>query len=383
MDRRQSFAAIAVGTVAMSVAGVQPLLLSVLAQAGRFSEKTAHLATLAELACMGLAVAAAGLLLAPRRLRRIGVGAGAAYALLNLLAAFAPGEAIVAVRAAAGLSAGLLIWITIGTLARLDKPEPLAAAFFMTQSLGQLVFAATMAAAVLPAFGPLGACVFTGLLGALAIPAAAIGPDRYTAPSAGLPSPRGFAGLLAILAYVAAGAAVWFHLRGFAREAGLDGVISSIAIVATLGGQIAGAAVAVATAGRVRFVTVFPVLCALTVAAWALLALRPPAIGFVAAFTLAGFAGMVMGTKLFSFLTGADPSRRSAAVSAAAQLLGAALGPALAPLAGRPNDVLLPAAGAVLASLALAYLAALTVRRPMRSVASPTSQPAGQAPSSR
>jgi DHA1 family inner membrane transport protein len=362
--RRSAIAAIAVGALAMTGAALQPMLLETLSQAGRFSAGAAHWASLAELAAMGLTVAAAGTLMNPARLPLIGALAALAYGLANLGAGQVRGDLIVAERALAGVAAGLLIWITIGFLARRERPEPWAAGFFMSQAVGALVFAVVLAGAVLPRTGGVGGEAAAAGLALLALPVAFALPKAYPILADGpLPSARGLLGLLALLLYVTASTGVWFHMRDFAHAAGLGEAPASLAVVSTLMGQIAGAALAVGLAGRVRFAWVFAGVCALTLTAWGVLALRPPMEGFVVAFGVSGFAGMVLGTWLFSFLAETEPSRRAAAISASAQLVGAALGPALqAPLP--------VSAGLVIASLALVLVLArpqcmaLTAGRP-------------------
>ena len=330
--QRQAWAAVAVGSLAMTVTGLLPLVLGAMVAAHSITADEARAATLSELFAMGVGVgvAGSGLLLRPTYPRRLGMLAAAGYALLTLASVLVHGPAIIALRIAAGLASGLLIWITISMLARRGRPEGWAAAFFMSQAVGVLVAAAIVAALVLPAFGPTGGLAACAGLALMAVPASLMLPQAYPAlPGGPAPSPRGLLGLLALLLYVTASTGVWFHMRDFARAAGLAEALASVAVVATLAGQIAGAAFAVLAHGRVRFVHVFAGVCALTLGAWTVLTLHPSALVFEAAITVSGFASMVLGTSLFSFLAKVDPTRRAAAISAAAQLTGAAIGPVI------------------------------------------------------
>ena len=83
-------------------------------------------------------------------------------------------------------------------------------------------------------------------------------------------------------------------------------------------------------AGRVRYFTVFIVASASYLAVWYILSLRAPGWLFVGANAFAGLTGLFLAPFLVPFTIEADPSRRAALQSGAAQLLGGALGPLLA-----------------------------------------------------
>jgi hypothetical protein len=361
-DRPQgAVAAIGVGTAAMVGIGVQPLLLDAMVKAGRLSENLVHPAVLLDLFGMGAAIALAACFLPPARLRRTAVSAALASAALSLLVLLAHGWQVVALRGLAGLADGLLIWITIGFLARRSPPEPWAASFFMTQSLGQLFLAALTGALLLPSFGltpallaPVGMSALALLL-ATGLPAG-FEPLPRPAP-AGLPSPRGLIGLAALFAYVAAGTGAWANMKAMAGSDALAGLTVSM----TLCAQVLGALFAILSAGRLKPGQIFAGAAIATLAAYAVLASRPPPPVFVAAFAAASFSGMALGTWLFSFLIEADPSRRAAAASASAQLTGSALGPVIAgAVVGGGDPRLALAGGAVLVSLTLAVSLGLT-----------------------
>lgn len=344
-SRAESFAAIAVGAVAMTVVQAQPLLHG--------QSQSQPWPLLAELAAMGLTVALLGTFHPPRRLRMLGVVAAMAYAIFNLANAFYvfPWPALTVLRALAGVPAGALVWLTVGWIARQARPEPWAAGFFLSQALGGLVFVTLLGAMLtLPEGGWAGGMIASALLTLAAIPAALRAPDTRGPLAAGpWPSPRGLIGLLALLLYVTASSGVWYRMGDFAAAAGLADAPRGYAVVATLVGQMAGATLAVALAGRIRFALLFAVVAALTLGAWALLLTRPSEAVFVAAFGVSGFAGMALGVSLFSFLIEAEPSRRAAAISASAQLVGGALGPTL----GLPLEA---SAALVLASAAVVFL---------------------------
>jgi MFS family permease len=359
-DRRPALAALALGSLAMIVTGLQPLLLSELADAGRLSRHLVHPAAIVDMLAMAVSVAFCALLLRPQRLRLCAAGAALVCVLAGLAALAAKDQQFLAVRALGGLAGGVLVWITVGMIARQARPEPWAAAFFMIQSAGQ-VFAAGWAAALGPTGGALFAAGLSGLcllvapllasaMGDLARPGAQAGDRR--------PDRRGVLGLAALFLYFAGNAALWFHMRPLAEAQGLTAV-TGLVVLTTLGAQMLGAMAAVSLAGRLNLRRLFALVVACALLGCVVLAFAPPAPIFVAAFGLLAFAALLLGASLFGLLHAADPSRRAGAVSPAAQLSAAALGPlagmAVAGLGG-PAVVLALTPLLALAALACAWL---------------------------
>jgi len=137
--------------------------------------------------------------------------------------------------------------------------------------------------------------------------------------------------------------------------------LAGLTVSVTLCAQVLGALFAILSAGRLKPGQIFAGSAIATIAAYAVLAAQPPPAVFVAAFAVASFSGMALGTWLFSFLIEADPSRRAAAVSAAAQLTGSALGPVIAGAAvGGGDPRLALAIGAAMVTLTLAITLGLT-----------------------
>lgn len=341
--------------------GVQPLLLEAMVKAGRLAADLVHPAVLLDLFAMGAAIALAACFLPPRRLRRTAAMAALASAALSLLVILAHGWQVVALRGLAGLADGLLIWITVGFLARRSPPEPWAVSFFMTQSLGQLFLAALAGALLLPGFGLTAALLAPVGLSGLALlltPGLPAGFEPIFRPArGGLPSARGLIGLAALFAYVAAGTGAWANMKAMAGNDALAGLTVSLSLCA----QVLGALFAILSVGRLKPGQIFAGAAIATLAAYAVLASQPPPPVFVAAFAVASFSGMALGAWLFSFLIEADPSRQAAAASASAQLTGSALGPVIAgAVVGAGDPRLALAGGAVLVSLTLAISLALT-----------------------
>lgn len=354
-SRRTDLAALALGSLAMIVTGLQPLLLSELADAGRLSRDLVHSAAIVDMLAMAVSVAVCALFLRPTRLRLWAGGAAIVCVLAGLGLLLARDGQVLALRGLGGLAGGVLIWITVGMIARRTNPEPWAAAFFMIQSAGQ-VFAAAGAVALGPTGGALLAAGLSGLcLGAAPLLAPAM--DDLARAGDRRPDRRGLLGLAALFLYFAGNAALRFQMRPLAEALGL-GAISGLVVLTTLAAQMLGAMAAVSLAGRLGPPRLFAAVAACALLACAVLAVRPPAAVFIAAFGLLAFAALLLGASLFSLLHAADRSRRAGAVSPAAQLSAAALGPlagmAAAGLGGPP---------AVLALMPLLVLAALACAR--------------------
>jgi DHA1 family inner membrane transport protein len=352
--RAPALAALGLGSAAMIVIGLQPLLLSEIVD-----HQTALLAAIAEMLALAVGVALCALLLKPANLRAWAGGASAVCVAAGLgLLAHEPAS-VIPLRILAGLAGGVLIWITVGTIARQARPEPWAAAFFLIQSAGQV-----FAAAVAVALGPFGALGLAAGLSALGLAFALFCPPSLSElgrPSRA-PSPKGWIALTALLLYFAGNSSLWFQMRPLATVQGL-GEISGTVVLVTLAAQMVGAMAAIALAERLRRRTLFVIVVATGLAALWLLNSGPPAPLFIAAFGLAAFAALLLGASLFGILGAADPSRRAAAISPTAQFLAAAFGPiagllGLGPQPGLGVTALLLVAAWVCAFMSLPHVAA-------------------------
>lgn len=352
-SRAQALAALGLGSAAMIVIGLQPLLLGEIVD-----HQTALLAAIAEMMALAVAVVLCALLLKPTNLRAWAGGASAVCVAAGLGLMSHEAAAVIPLRILAGLAGGVLIWITVGTIARQARPEPWAAAFFLIQSAGQ-VFAAAMAVAL----GPSGALLLAAGLSTLGIGLAFLCPPTLTElgrPSRA-PSAKGWIALAALLLYFAGNSSLWFQMRPLSTIQGL-GQLSGTIILVTLAAQMVGAMAAIALADRLRRRTLFVIVVATGLTALWLLNSRPPAPAFIAAFGLAAFAALLLGASLFGILNAADPSRRAGAISPAAQFTAAAFGPiaglgGLGPQDGLGVSALLFVAAWICAFMSLPHVA--------------------------
>jgi hypothetical protein len=363
----QAAAAIALGVIALDVVGVAPVLLGALQDEHRLSASGIGLAAMLELLSMGVVTGLCGAVLPARRMKTIAIAASVLLALINLLCLRASGGGVLLMRTAAGAPEGVLIWITVGLIARSETPERWAGVFFTGQVVAQLALAGAFWLWVLPTFGANGgfwALALTSLLGA---PIALLCPSAYGAltQAAGLsggPPPRGWAALLAAFVFVSANGAVSVYLEPLAHQAGLSAGVARLALFTSLVAQVAGGLLATFLAGKVRYMTVFAACVVSYLLVWSIYGFSAPAWLFVAASTLSGLTALLVGPFLTPMIIEADPSRRTAMQTAGAQILGGAAGPFLSAfLVTDANVRAVLIQGAVALLLGLAMMGALRV----------------------
>ncbi len=340
----EAAAALALGVVSLLLAGVLPAVLGALADEHRLSAAGIGLTATSEALAMGLSTAMAGIALKPRYLRLIAALAALVLAGCDLASIGAAGGGVMMLRTLAGVPEGMLLWITVGMIARTRTPERWAGIFFTVLTASQLVLALVFAQWVLPVYGADG-----GFLGLAAASAAGIGFAFFTARQyaplaqaegeSGSPPPRGWYTLFATLIYIGATSTVGVYLQPLAQEAGLSADVARTAIWVSLAAQIAGGAAATALAGHVRYFTIFAVSAIVFAASWAVFVLEPPAWAFVAANAAGGFVSILLAPFLVPMTIEADPSRRAAVLSGSTQVLAGALGPFAASFAVADDDV--------------------------------------------
>ena len=357
-----------VGIVGVLIAGLQPQLLGALATEGRLSTNQLGVTATIELLAMGLAAGGTGLLIKPVRLRALAVAATIIVAATDILTPSLTGGEIMAARVVAGLASGVLIWITIGLIARTAVPERWAGIYLMTQTLAQLAVATALAGAI-PAFGARGGFVAVGTVSLIALFCVPFLPRAYPplerdGDSTSLPPRAGLAALASVLIYLAFVVALWVYLEPLATENGIDAATVARAVPIGLAAQVAGALLATLLVGRINALWVVLAVAVANIALLALFGSGPGAIVFLAATGAFGLLWMFVMPFQLELVITADPSRRAATLIGGAQLIGSSLGPLLASRVVDDRHVgaiLWLGAACILASMA-AMLAALRYR---------------------
>ena len=372
MTGLEAAGAIGVGVNSLMVVGVFPVVLGALADEHRLTNPDIGLVATVEVLTMGVATALVGMLLKPRRLKLIGIVASLMLAAANLATAQAEGPGVYVLRGLAGVCEGVLLWITVAMIARTLTPERWAGVFFTAQTFAQLLLAVAYALWIMPAFGATGAFVALAICAVAGVAPAMVGPSRLADLNpgeaiAGPPPLRGWIALAGTFVYVSGSGAVGVYLEPLAHQAGLDANVARTALWVSLVAQVSGGLAATALAGRVRWFMVFLATSATYLGVWWLFGLKIPAWLFVSANAAAGLMGLFLGPFIVPMTIEADPTRRAAVQSGAAQLIGGAMGPLLASMVVSDRDVhgvLWLGSGLMLTGLAGVAWLHVTNRRP-------------------
>lgn len=351
------------GSVAVLVAGVQPVLLGALHLAGRLGEAQIGQAATLELLTLSGGVVFGEVALDGRRLRPIVVVASLALALANLATLWCDGAMVLAMRALAGFPGGVLVWLTSAFIVRSPAPTRWSAIYLICQSVLQCAIAA--GAGLLfpgdPSVVPLALALFA--LAALGVaglvPARLAALPRETTVS-GLPPPQGIAVLVVILFIQAAIVGAWVYVEPLGTAAGLTPLELALATPLSLASQLIGAGLAIVLSGRVAWVYALVVATGLLALVLLALSLLPGAALFLALEAVFGALWIFISPFFTPLALESDATRRTAVVAPSAVLLGSALGPLAASLViGGGDAALAVRACAALALIALGLIAGL------------------------
>lgn len=341
---RQTAAVMVVGVIGVLIPGLQPQLLGALLAEAKLSTSALGLLATAELLAMGIAAGTAGLLLPVDRLRQITASALVATAALDLATPHVSSGGLFAVRIAAGLSEGVLIWIAIGLIVRAARPERWSGIYLALQTLAQLALATAMGLAIVPQFGSAGGFRLLALVTALGLAALPWLPRTYAALDHGeaagsaLPA-RGLVALAGVTLYLAFIVSVWVYVEPLGLQRGIDAATVHLVAPLSLAMQVAGAAAAAALAGRLPARAVVTAVAVANLVLLAIMGAAPSAAAFVVATSAFGFLWLFAMPFQVPILIAADPSRRAAMLIGGAQLVGSSLGPFIAALLVSDADV--------------------------------------------
>lgn len=350
------------GVVGLMIPGLQPLLLGALAEEGRLSANELGVVATVELLAMGLTAGIAGSLLKASRLKWIATVALIALAALDAITPSARGAMITLTRAIAGVPSGVLVWITIGFIARTPTPERWAGAYVTAQTLGQFVMVALITAFVSQRFGADGGFLSLGVLCVLSLAPVMLLP-RDLAPlpaaaTAGLPPARGWIALAASFLFLAVSSGVWVYVEQLSHQSHHAPAVAGRAVSISLALQIAGGIAATILAGRISWLWALVVCAIADLAIFAGFATLPAPGLFIALTGALGFTWLFATPFLVPMTIEADPSRRAALLIGGAQLVGGSLGPLFASFFVTSTDArgaLIFATACVIAAAAIAF----------------------------
>jgi hypothetical protein len=363
-----------VGTAALLVLGLQPILLGGLTQAGRLSEAGLGVAAMIEVLALAL-----GATLGPRLMNRgaLRLWTGVVCLLLaavNLGVYWAPGAAsLYAIRGVAGLLEGLALGAAIVVLTHTRHPDRVAGLFLAIQTIPQMVAAYLLPVLVIPrwginsGFGLLAIVALVSALGAFGgvdrVATEAAAPDRKVAwsPAIGL-------FIAAVVVQNAGIGAAWNYVERLAAQHGYSASVVGMAVAGSLAFQVAGAFF-VAWAGWRAPYRVALIVGAFTQAGVVLLLVSANAPGaYIAGACAFGLFWLALQPFQVQQAIALEPTRQVALLLTPLALLGLSLGPFLVSFAVRPGDVSggFRAAAALLAAAGALYLGVLFLDKPAR-----------------
>lgn len=355
------WAALWVGSAALLVLGLQPILLGAVFTEGRLTFDELALAATLEIILLGIASAIAAFW--KRGIRRQAIAFLLATALFDYLTA-SSGSAggFILWRSLAGLSEGGLVAIAAEMIARSAVPERSGGLFVILQTLAQCALALLFSLYLLPAHGsPAGFLTLAAIcLASLAIvPLLPASYQPLTNRSGGIGFFNRLSGtaLLCILFFFLFIGGVWAFLEPMGLAAGISSRDVGLMVSASLAAQVIGATIATGlSGGRLTMAAVgLSILSGLVICGLFVLGAGSTLFGIAVMAT--GFIWLFVTPFHIGLTVLADDSRSTALLVPAAQLFGAALGPVGASVfIDGENAASVPLFGAACLILSLAAL---------------------------
>ncbi|WP_233465432.1 MFS transporter [Paraburkholderia madseniana] len=346
MSRQNIVAALSIGSIALLMVGLQPILLGAMVDTRHASLQGVGIIAMSEIVALGIGVVLGDALLPIGRLRVITLLAALVISGLDVLTARLTGDTpLAAIRAAAGLGEGVLVWVATCVIVRSRAADRLAGIFLTVQTLAQAGVATVFARAVIAyggwqgGFDMLGALALLPCVLLLRLPTT-LKPLSHHASQPFAWSVTSAMPLLIAFVQMAALGSLWAYLEPIGQHAGLDAQAAQTAVSAVLFMQVVGGIV---SAAAVRYVDN---MLTLIVGAF-VLALIPTGMlllpsghiaSFIALCGVFGFAWLFLMPFHIGLALRLDRSGRVATLTPGVQLLGTAFGPLVSSLVVKGDD---------------------------------------------
>lgn len=372
-SRTNVFAALWAGSVGLLVLGLQPILLGALLTGGRVNFDQVALAATVEILAIGIGSVISAFMLGSGAVRLKAAICLVLTAGFNHATAVTDGPtAVILTRGLAGLAEGGLVAFAVELIARSRHPGRIGGYFVSLQTLGQAGIAVLLALWIVPRWGATGGFEVLALVSALSLVCVALLPANYgTLPkpveqtASGLWRFAPLTALLAIFAFYMFLGSLWAFLEPLGGDAGIAATVIGLMVSFSLVAQILGAAISTTVEARLPFRPVLAVAAVLALAIALAISMHPPALVFWFLAMGIGFIWLFVVPFQIRLAVDADASRGAALLVPAAQLFGAALGPAGASVfieAGSAKGVAYFAAASAAASVVLVVANGLTRR---------------------
>lgn len=335
--RANMWAALWVGSVGLLSLGLQPILLGALLTEERVNFDQLALAATVEILAIGVgSILSAFFLLGSGAIRLKASIFLVLTAAFNFATAATDGPmAVIVTRAFAGLAEGGLVAFAVELIARSRHPGRVGGYFVTLQTLAQACIAVFLALWIVSRWGAAGGFGTMAIVSIASLGAVLLLPERYGAlprpvdqSTSGLWRPAPLIALLAIFSFYMFLGALWAFLEPLGADAGITADIVGLMVSVSLVAQILGAMIATAIEARLPFRPVLAVAGVLAMLIALAISLHPPAFIFWALAMAIGFIWLFVVPFQIRMAVDADASRGAALVVPAAQLFGAALGPA-------------------------------------------------------
>jgi NAD(P)-dependent dehydrogenase (short-subunit alcohol dehydrogenase family) len=340
VTRKHLFAALALGSVAVLMVGLQPLLLGELLAAGRISLEGVGLVAMGEIVALGLGVIIGDLLRPRINLRLVTIIAALFASGLDFMTMAATGDStLVAIRSAAGLAEGLMLWGAISLIVQGPDPDRVSGLFMVVQTLAQGVIAAVLAIWVLPRQSVSGGFMWLALISLASVLLVLWQPSRLAPLSSGVSQEKGFVWqrshllfMVGVFIQLSAVGALLAYLEPLGKNAGLDSQGAQLMISSALFMQVLGGCLGILLVRRVSEFKLLATAAALLsgIALGIYLSSDQGAKTFLILSGVFGLVYLMLTPFQVRIALSLDPSGRVAVLVPGMQLLGCAFGPLVA-----------------------------------------------------
>jgi MFS transporter, DHA1 family, inner membrane transport protein len=339
LAKRQLSVALLVGSIALLISGVQPILYGAMVNEQRLSLDTMGLIIMAEIVALGIGAGLA-VKLPLTKFRQIVLAAGAIVVACNMLTILHVSLLILfAIRIGAGLAEGVLVWSTACVIVRTRIPERNSGMFSVGQVLVQAVFASVLTSQVMPHYSWRGGFIALAIAVLLCTSLGVVLPTRLGPVSEAQTGPFTWTRMMLLslaigfLQQAGLGAA-WAYLEPLGQSVGMSDMQAESLISTVLCVEVAGGVAGTILARRLApSVGVALGAAGTIVSAIGMLIAPKGAIAEFSTFAMifGFFWPFVMPYNLGMALK-ADPSGKIGTLLPAAQVLGVAFGPLIAAL---------------------------------------------------
>jgi MFS transporter, DHA1 family, inner membrane transport protein len=329
-------AALWIGSCGLLILGLQPILLGALLSENRVNFDQLALAATAEIIAIGAGSVLTAFLIGNSSVRlKAGIFLVLTAVFDHLTAGAASPQSIVLWRGLAGLAEGGLVAFAVELIARSRHAGRYGGYFVSMQTIAQSIIAALLALVIIVRSGSAGGFETLAIISLASLVIVYFLPVRYGAlptpddsAASGLLRPQPLLALFGIFLFYMFLGALWAFLEPLGADAGIDSSTVGLMVSASLGAQVAGALLATLVEARLPFRPVLILASLLAVVIAVAISQKPDVIAFWGLAMMTGFIWLFVVPFQIRLAVEADAARGAALLVPAAQLVGAALGPA-------------------------------------------------------